>query len=117
MEGLVRELPDLREIDFGTPSVDPSLTPGGNGGGGDKDRLSAISSTYDAWAEGNIDYRMAPDGESMRDILQRISNVLATLQRAASESPERSVVVVSHAGFLSVLVAVCQQQHQEQQQK
>jgi len=103
----VRVLHDLREIHMGsTAPADGD----GNGGRTSIGPPSTVSSTYAAWAAGDIDRRQSPDGESMREILQRVSSALFHLQRAAAESPDRSVVAVSHSSFLRVLLATCCQE-------
>lgn len=95
----VQVLSDLREIEFGISFDDESI----------ETRNLALSSTYAAWASGNIDKKLSTDGESMRDILQRVSNSLYQMQRAASNNPDRSIIAVSHSSFLRVILAICEQ--------
>jgi len=95
----IQVLSDLKEIDFGSSTEGKDV---------ETSKLS-IASTYAAWAMGNIDVKMTADGESMREVLERVSKSLYQLQRAASKAPGRSVVAVSHSSFLRVLLATCQQ--------
>ena len=93
----LKVLPDLGEIDFG----------GVEGVSVDEVRAKMVA-IYSTWAVGNIDTRMARDGESFREILLRVKNALGTLINSAQSSESRCVAAVTHSTYLRILLAVIQ---------
>mmetsp|Transcript_1627 Transcript_1627/g.2397 ORF Transcript_1627/g.2397 Transcript_1627/m.2397 type:complete len:325 (+) Transcript_1627:60-1034(+) len=91
----LKVLTDIAEVDFGSTM---------DGGKVISNKLS-MAATYEAWALGDLDAKMTADGESLRQVLERISRSLYQLQKLTTS---RSVVVVSHSSFLKLFLATCQ---------
>ncbi|KAL7563297.1 hypothetical protein ACA910_016657 [Epithemia clementina (nom. ined.)] len=95
----IKLLPELAEIDFGKVE----------GESVDEVRAKMVAA-YTAWSVGNIDTRMARDGESFREILSRIQTTILDLTEAAKGCESRCIAAVAHSVYLRVLLAIVQDQ-------
>eukprot|EP00522_Entomoneis_paludosa_P007741 CAMPEP_0172441900 /NCGR_PEP_ID=MMETSP1065-20121228/2411_1 /TAXON_ID=265537 /ORGANISM="Amphiprora paludosa, Strain CCMP125" /LENGTH=363 /DNA_ID=CAMNT_0013191511 /DNA_START=288 /DNA_END=1379 /DNA_ORIENTATION=+ len=93
----LQTIPELGEIDFG--SVDRAAV---------ESVRAQMVATYTAWGLGQVDTKMAEDGESLVQILARVQIALQTLIAAAAACPSRSVAAVAHSVYLRLLLAVVQ---------
>eukprot|EP00977_Amphora_coffeiformis_P000127 scaffold31_cov171-Amphora_coffeaeformis.AAC.2 len=92
-------LDSIREIDFGPTSDGTSV----------EAAKSLMIATYSRWAVGDLDVRMASDGESGREVLLRVEEALdSDFLREATNSPTRCIAIVSHSSYLRTLLATIQ---------